>query len=270
MLTKSFFIVTKALPPSFSCVLYMLLFVLFSEAGLMAYNAWNRKEKKEPQSNEMAGLIFSTLSLIYSLILAFVIVAVWTNYDELGQTVEKETDKLNSILAHSETLPDSIRQPLVSAVFTYCYQVIDKEWKMQEPEAPQHPSAIPALRMMLLRLEPETSLQESIFSVLDDDLSSVSDLRRARLDHTRTRVPDLLWLILKIYSIMIILFSYFLNAASEKLKRVYVLFLSSIMAMSLFLVYTLDRPFAGSAQITNKPYQNILFEIKQQGSPLTN
>lgn len=257
-----FLLLTEKMPATFLCVLYVLSFVLLSEAGLIVFNVWNNKQKIEPQSNEVAGLIFGTLSLIYSLILAFVIVAVWTNYDDLNGTIEKETDKLNNILAHSETLPDSVRQPLTGALFTYCNQVINQEWKMQE-EGQHHPSAIPALRMMLLRLAPQSSLQESIYSVMDDDLSCISDLRRARLDHTRSRVPDLVWLILRAGSVMIIIFSYFLNASSERLKRVYVSFLGSIIAMSLFLVYTLDHPFTGSAQVSKKPYENILLELKQ-------
>ena len=263
MLSERFFLVIEALPELLSCVLYVLLFVLISDVGLMLYNAWSKKWNKEPQGGEMAGLIFGALSLIYSLILAFVIVAVWTNYDDLGETIEKETDKLNNILAHSETLPNSIRQPLVKALFSYCHQVTDKEWRMQEPDVPQRPSAIPALRMMLLRLEPQNSLQQHIYDVVDEDLSCVSDLRRARLDHTRSHVPDLIWLILKAGSAMLMLFSYFLNAASEKFKRVYVFFLSTIVGMSLFLVYTLDRPYTGCAQVSNQPYQPVIIELKQ-------
>ncbi len=256
-------IITEQVPASLLCLLYVFLFALLSEAGLMVYNRWNKKAEEAPQSNEVAGLIFGALSLIYSLILAFVIVAVWTNYDNLSATVEQEADKLNSILAHSETLPDSLRKPLANSLFSYCNQVVQHEWKMQEGPTRQHPSAIPALRLLLLRLEPQTKMQERIYAVMDDDLSCISDLRRDRLDHTRSHVPNLIWVILKAGSAMIVVFSYFLNATSEKLKRMYIFFLSSIIAMSLFLVYTLDHPFTGSTQVSKKPYETILLELKQ-------
>lgn len=261
---KNLLVLSERMPVSFLCTLYVLLFVGLSEAGLLLFNLWNKKRKREQHSNEVAGFFFGALSLIYSLILAFVIVAVWTNYDDLNKTIEKEADKLNSILAHSENLPENFRKPLVCALTAYCYQVIHKEWEMQKPEEPHHPSAIPALRTTLLSLEPQTKAEENVYAVMDDDLSCISDLRRARLDHTRSRVPGLIWFILKAGSVMLVLFSYFFYTASENLKRLYIFFLSSSIAMNLFLVYTLDHPFSGDTQVSKKPYENVLLELKQQ------
>ncbi len=251
-----------AIPTIFLCTIFVFLFVLVAEIGLLVFNLWYNRQNL-PKSNEVAGLIFGAISLIYSLILAFVIVAVWTNYDNLNQTVEREADLLNSILVHSATLPDSLKLPLNNAVYSYCNQVINEEWKMKGTEDVLIPSAIPPLRMMLLRLQPQNKMQESIYSVIDNDLSGIDDLRRARLDHTQAHVPDLVWLILNTGSVIVIVFSYFLNAPSEKLKRIYLFFIGSIIAMSLFLVYVLDHPFNGSAQISKKPYESILFELKQ-------
>ncbi len=252
------------IPATLSCILFVFLFVLASYAGLELFNLWYNKQK-QPQNNEVAGLIFGALSLIYSLILAFVIVAVWENYDELNKTVEQEGDKLNSILAHSLTLPDTLKQPLTKAISTYCDQVVNKEWKMQETEENLHPSAIPSLRLMLLRLQPQNALQQSLYNVIDDDLSTISDLRRARLSHTQSHVPPLVWLILRAGSFMMIIFSYFLNT-HKYLKRIYLFFLCSLIGMCLFLVNTLDQPFNGSAKVSKKPYENILLELKERSS----
>lgn len=250
------------LPASFLCILFVLGVIMLSQGGLVIFNWWHNRQKWQ-QSNEVAGIMFGALGLIYSLVLAFVIVAVWNNYDELEQTIEKESDKINNILAHTATLPDSLKQRLSNNLSHYCNQVLKKEWKMQKTGDEEHPSAIPSLRLMLLHSQPESKLQENIFSVIDQDLSDISDLRRARLNHTRSHVPDLVWLILKAGSIMMILFSYFLNVSSLKLKRIYLLFMVSNIAMCLFLVYTLDHPFSGSAQVSRKPYENILLELKR-------
>jgi hypothetical protein len=52
--------------------------------------------------------MFGAHSLIYSLVLALMIVAVWSDYDELKSTIELETDKLSAILVHTEELPNSL------------------------------------------------------------------------------------------------------------------------------------------------------------------
>ena len=134
---------------------------------------------------------------------------------------------------------------------------------MEHSNEADQPSAIPELRLMLLRLEPRNKSEESIYNVLDEDLSSLSDLRRNRLSHNRSQVPNLVWLILKAGSVMLIIFSYFFNVQSLKQKSIYLTFLSGYIAMCMFLVYTLDHPFIGNVQVSRQPYTNILMSLRQ-------
>jgi hypothetical protein len=244
-----------------SFLFLVVLFVLFSQAGLYVFNRINFKLQK--QGNEVAGIMFGGISLIYSLVLAFVIVAVWGNYDDLNNTIENETDKINNIMAHTATLPDSLKKPLSTALYNYCNQIVKEEWRMKKETEDDQPSAIPNLRMMLLRFHPTGKVQEGIFTVVDNDLSAISDLRRSRLSHNRSQVPAMVWLILKIGSVMLVVFSYFFIVPSQLLKRIYLFFLTSFIGMCMFLLYTLDHPFDGSSAISVRPYQNIMSELKQ-------
>jgi len=244
-----------------SCLFLVVLFVLFSQAGLYVFNLIKLRPQK--QGNEVAGIMFGGISLIYSLVLAFVIVAVWGNYEDLNNTIENETDKINNIMAHTATLPDSLKKPLSTALYNYCDQVVTEEWRMKEAVEDDQPSAIPNLRMMLLRLHPTDKVQQGIFNVIDNDLSAISDLRRSRLSHNRSQVPAVVWLILKIGSVMLVIFSYFFIVPSLLLKRIYLFFLTSFIGMCMFLLYTLDHPYDGSSAISFRPYQNIMTELKQ-------
>ncbi|MFD1140973.1 DUF4239 domain-containing protein [Larkinella insperata] len=251
------------LPANVLCLLFVVMVALISLAGLHLHHLYV-ETKTSAQNNEVVGIIFGAVSLIYSLILAFVILAVWQDYDELRKTIASEADRLNSILAHSATLPQPIQQPIKAALTSYCNQVVAQEWSTLHPSQLHRPSAIPDLRLMLLQLQPQTKLEENIYAVLDEDLSCVSDLRRSRLSFNQSHVPDLVWFILNTGSIMLIIFYYFLNVPSMKLKRFYLTFLSGYIAMCMFLVYRLDRPFAGREQISSKPYLTILEMIKQE------
>ena len=248
-----------------SMIMLAILFIGLSQAGLSLYNYLNRRIRL-PQNNEVAGIMFGAISLIYSLVLAFVIVAVWEDYDKLNQTIETEADKLNEIITHSRNLPDSVKAPLDSALTGYCREVIDSEWEMKESEDRDRASAIPGLRRLLQRLEPQDRRQESVFNVLDSDLSTVTELRRNRLAHSRSQVPSAVWLILKTGSVMLILFSYLFTVPSETLKRVYLFFLSGCIAMCMILVYTLDQPFTGNARVSYEPYVSILTELQSENN----
>ena len=248
-----------------SVVLQAVLFIGLSQAGLIGFNYLNKRIRL-PQNNEVAGIMFGAISLIYSLVLAFVIVAVWEDYDKLNQTIETEADKLNGIIAHSGRLPDSVRRPLENALTGYCKEVIDYEWEMKATGDTERASAIPGLRALLLNLAPQDRHQESILNVLDNDLSTVTELRRNRLAHSRSQIPAAVWLILKTGSIMLILFSYLFTVPSEVLKRIYLFFLSGCVAMCMILVSTLDQPFKGSARVSNEPYVHILRQLQNDNN----
>lgn len=249
------------------CILFIIVMIVIAQAGLWLFNRSGLHKKLE-QNNEVAGILFGVIALTYSLILAFVIVAVWDDYNDLNKAIKAETDKLNSILAHTGTLPDNIREIVGKSVYDYCGQVINQEWQMQEAKS-DYPSAIPALRQKLLTTSPENKIQERIYNVVDDDLSAVSDLRRERLAHTHSQMPPLIWHILKAGTIILILFSYFFQVPSIRLKSLYLAFLVTSISMCMFLVYSLDHPFNGQDGVDNKPYHNVQQEIKTYMPVLT-
>jgi hypothetical protein len=251
--------ITNSLPIPVLCILFVAVMVSTAQAGLWLFNRWHRHLKQQP-GNEVTGIVFGAISLIYSLILAFVIVAVWGDYNDTEKAIQAEIDKMNSILSHSSTLPEGLRENFGRALYNYCGQVIHQEWKMQSINI-DHPSAIPALRLMLLTTQPANEVQERIFDSVDKDLSSISDLRRQRLLHTHSQIPSLIWQILGAGTVLMIVFSYFLDTSSLRLKQIYLGFLVASISMCMFLVYRLDRPFDGKNGVSNEPYLKVQQEI---------
>jgi Protein of unknown function (DUF4239) len=240
------------------------LLLLAAHAGLYYFNRWYRRHELE-HNNEAAGIIFGVLTLIYSLLIAFVFVAVWENHQDLNRTIEHEADDLNSVLVHSTVLPDSLQVPVRAAIKSYCEAVVGLEWHMVEGGDRSQSSTLPALRMLLFQVEAENKIQESVLSVLDENLVSISNLRRERLSHTRSHVPSLVWMILVFGTMIVILFSYFLQMESERLKRIFLSFLWIMIGMSLYLVYMLDKPFIGSTQVSKAPYEEIIKWLEKPG-----
>jgi hypothetical protein len=240
---------------------FVILFILLAQAGLRIFHKLMGR-KLQPQNNEVAGIIFGGVTLIYSLILTFVIVSVWQHYEDLNKLIRNETGKINGIVVHSMSLPDRLRVPIDNALSSYCSQVIDKEWSMDEANVRERPCAIPSLRLMLMKEEPKDREQQAIFSVIAEDLSSITELQRIRSDHNYSQIPDIVWLILVAGSLMLIIFSYFFYVPSLHLKKIYLFFLSGCIGMCMLLVYTLDHPFSGMAKVSSKPYNEILTELK--------
>lgn len=239
---------------------YIIITVLGANIGLRVFNRYFGHIVRE-ENNTVAGIFFATISVLYSLILAFVIMAEWDDYNSLDKTIATESDKLNSIVAHSGRLPDSLKSTVASSLSVYCRQVIKKEWQMSRNEGIEHPSAIPALRQMLLTSEPTNKLEENVLQIMDEDLSAISDLRRERLSHTRSQLPPLVWLILEAGAVLLTFFTYFFKTGSAALQKIYLSIFVCLLAMCLCIVHNLDQPFAANSGVDSAPYQRLLLEL---------
>jgi len=269
MIISTFTRLTDSISVGLLCILFVTAIVGFAQLGLYIFNRWYR-HTKPAANNEVAGIMFGAISLIYSLILAFVIVAVWEDYEDLEKNIQAESDKMNSIIIHISTMPDSIRLPIHDALYNYCQRVEDGEWHMESDSLDNQSSAIPCMRLMLLTLEPQNELQRNVFNVVDEDLSQITELRRNRLSHNHSQIPGLVWLILQFGTVMLIVFSYFFHVASPKLKRIYLSFFSGCLAICLFLVWSLDHPFGKHVQVSNKPYVEIQQALQKDHSIICN
>lgn len=243
-----------------------LLFVIglnvIIQLGLLIFNKVKIRHVNS-LNNELVGVIFGAISLIYSLLIAFVIIAVWQDYEELNQTIEKESDRLNSLVIHAKVMPDSIKKNIYPALSAYCQDAITKEWGTSNNNISlQSKSAITKLRIFLTSVELKNASGNTLLSVLDEDLSNLSDLRRQRISHTRSHVPQMIWSMIIISTMLIIIFSYFFYVKSILFKRMCLLFLGIMIGICLYLIYKLDHPFSGDIQTKKIPYKTTISLIQ--------
>lgn len=160
----------------------------------------------------------------------------------------------------SSNLPDSLKSVVNRSLSAYCRQVITQEWTFRESHSAGHPSAIPALRHLLLTTEPANNLQSAVLKMMDEDLSAVTGLRRDRLSHARSQLPPLVWIVLFAGAALLVVFCYFFSTTSLTLQRTYLSFFVCLLSMCLSIVYSLDHPFAPGSGIDNGPYKSVLAE----------
>lgn len=248
--------------PELKVIGFILCAVIAANAGLSVFNRFGNSLALE-EHDTSAGTFFATISVFYSLLLGFNVIVEWHYYSALSKTIASESDKLNNILTHSLHLPETVKKKIDNSLFLYCKQVVEQEWAMHERRtAIDNPSAIPALRQLLLTTDPGNQLQENILKVMDNDLSVISDLRRDRLNHTHSQLPNLVWRVLEVGAVILIIFSYFFKSTYCNLHRVYLSFLACLLAMCFSIIYNLDHPFSPGSGLDNGSYKKILSELK--------
>jgi hypothetical protein len=82
--------------------------------------------------NDVAGFIYAALGVIYAVLLALVVIAVWEEYEVASVKVEQEANAVAEIFWLGHRLPESAGSQLQELARSYVQDVIDEEWPLME------------------------------------------------------------------------------------------------------------------------------------------
>jgi hypothetical protein len=156
--------------------------------------------------NDVAGFIYAALGVIYAVLIALVVIAVWEEYDAANETVEQEANALAEIFWLGNRLPEPEGTHLQELARSYAEEVVHKEWPlMEQGETPsmtqveQTPTGwtlIDEIRASLQDFQPRTQADEQLYAEGLDQVQRLGDARRMRLVAAEEGVPAVLWSVL--------------------------------------------------------------------------
>src|ERR687896_1362547 len=82
--------------------------------------------------NDVAGFIYAALGVIYAVLLALVVIAVWEEYRAARETVEQEANAAADIFWLADRLPEPRGTHLQELLRSYAQEVVHREWPLME------------------------------------------------------------------------------------------------------------------------------------------
>ena len=241
---------------------------LAAVAGLMLVQrlapATTRKEH-----NEVAGFIYAALGVIYAVLLALVVIAVWEEFGRARVTVESEANALAEIFWLAHALPEPERHHLQELARSYAEEVVDEEWPLmqrgQTPLMEQGTRATPTgwvliddIRATLQGYEPRTEAEQELYAEGLDQVQRLADARRVRLVAAEESIPAVLWVVLVVGGLMAVGFTYLFGLENTRAHMLMVASLAGVIALVLFTIGVLDHPFSGGAHIEPGAFDLVL------------
>ena len=220
------------------------------------------------QSNDVAGFIYAALGVIYAVLLALVVIAVWEEYGAASETVEQEANATADIFWLADQLPEPGGAHVQELVRSYAEEVVHKEWPLmeqgqaplmtQEEGLPPGGAIIDDIRQNVQGFEPRTKAEEQLYAEGLDQVDALSDARRMRLVAAEEGVPGVLWSVLIFGGVAAVGFTYLFGLDSTWAHRLMVVTLAAIIGLVLFTVGAMEHPFSGGARIGTGAFELIL------------
>lgn len=230
---------------------YVLGAILVSLLGLVIVRRLVSHHILAPH-NDVAGFIYATIAVTYAVILGFVTITAWEQFDEARNNADHEANVVADLYRLAEWFPETERGQIQSALVTYATSVIDDEWDaMNQRTAPNAntDAALTQLWDLYSLLEPGQAGQSVAFADSIDRLQDLGNARRMRLLESEVGIPGIMWFGLIAGGAITVAFAYSFGVARGGSHAVMLATLAASIALLLFMVSSLNYAFHGDVRV---------------------
>jgi Protein of unknown function (DUF4239) len=244
-------------------VLVVIGACLAAVAGLEVVQRLVPAEKRQ-EHNDVAGFLYAVVGVVYAVLLALLVIAVWEQFQRANETVEGEANSVADIAWLANGLPETERFQLQGHARSYAREVVDEEWPLMEQGiegergTPEAWSLVDDMRDTLQEFEPRTEAEAQIYAEGLDQIDRLGDDRRMRLVQAEEGIPGVLWVVLVFGAVVAIGFTYLFGLRNSWAHRLMVMSLTSVIALVLFTIGVMEDPFSGGAPIEPRAFELIL------------
>ena len=254
------------LPPWLLYVLINALFIGFSILLLHTVR-WCAHCKMRKGHNDVVASIFNKAGTVFGIILAFVVVILWQEYNKSVDLALKEGTEALELYQDLRLYPDQKQAAgAIQSLVNFAGLVVNDEYPAMArmKTSPTTEQAMTKLRNNLLHINPQTLQEQILYTKLLKDLENLSKLRQERLADMESSLPGIFWVALIIGAIITITFSIVLGAENFRLHALLASMLAVILATTFFLIIELDYPFTGELSAKPNSYVKMLQAIEMK------
>jgi hypothetical protein len=221
--------------------------------------------KARPEDPAVVAL-HATVSTIYTVLLAFVVVIVWQQFTDASDRVDTEATRLSNLWRDSRAFPDADRESMQDAIHEYIRLTTTREWPAMAAGTAPDPSSSAAFERIwevVYKKDPKGPREEAFYGEMLTRLNELGAARRLRLLSARASVPGVLWLLLVGGGMVVVALSYLLPTQSGRGRNLALAATSCVIALTLFLILVLNHPYSGDIQVDKSALTDLLTLTRQ-------
>ena len=210
--------------------------------------------------NDVHAVYFSMVGLLYAILLAFVVVVAWEQFNGAEETTHTEATRLSNLLRDAEPLPTENRERIQAAIVTYLESIVDREYDtMADGESDEQTEvAYEAIWDQYYRTETLDEPAATFFSSAVSRLNELGEARRLRLLASQSTIPAPLWILLIGGGIFTISWLFPFRMSDTRTQTLALGTVGAFTGFVLFLIYALQHPFSGDIAVDTAVYESLI------------
>jgi len=225
-------------------------------------------------ASDSLGTYMQTLGGIYAVLLAFVVVVVWQQFNEARGFVNREANSVIDLHRIAGGLPDDARDVIRQGLRDYVAGVLNEEWsamtKHDERVIEKVGQRLDRVWSAIHTCMPLNECQHTVYGEVLGRFNDLTELRTNRLVAAGAKIPIAMNVLLYTGAVIMICSMYLLPFDRFWLHAMVTGAFAGAVAHILFLIWDLDDAFAGDYQVDRMPFlraQKALAHIESPTSP---
>lgn len=218
--------------------------------------------------NDVSGFVYAVIGVVYAVIIAFVLVSVWEQFNEAEDNARHEAGALGNLHRIAEGLPASSRGAVQDATLSYAHTVIDDEWpRLRDGDklGAQELTHTDVLWSAIYEVEVSTPREQKLYAAALDQLDALSSYRRERFAQAESGVLGILWAVMIVGGILTVLFPCLFGVENGLVHGLIVAILAATIGLLLLTVYELNAPFKGNVHVKPDGFELVLEQFSAGG-----
>jgi hypothetical protein len=245
--------------PFSAAIFFVFVFVAISVACLYLAKRFC-KSLLFNQVTDYGQIFASAIGVMFALILAFVAVATWQNYDKVDDGVHKEANSLHNVYRNLSAYPEPFRSEITALLRQYVQYVITDEWPKQSlglQDETAH-TLITRINAAILSFYPHGNREMALHQETLRNVCEYRGLRHDRMTGGRPNLTPSMWITLVGGTILYLIFLCFFDISCFKHHAFMIGMFGAFVALVYCLLIVYNFPFTAPGAISSEPFQKLL------------
>jgi len=201
------------------------------------------------------------LGIIFGLLVGFVAVQVWNDFDRAKTAVINEASALRAIVLLAQHFPDEQKSRLRALVNSHIEEAVQQEWPAmaaQRATLETLPQALVQCLEVTLNLKPADESQAIAQREIVDFLGKAAEARRQRIVISQSSVSSVKWAAILLMALITLIAIAMVHSDNRLTCGIALALFATGIAASVLLIATYTRPFTGDISVTPDLLQQVI------------